>query len=59
MSKKEEQLTQREWDRIVGIGKIQTPAKSKKSTKPFTNHQPTLDRYEKSNDTFNKNEKND
>jgi len=42
-----EQLTQREWDRIVGIGKTQQPSKSKKPTKPFTNHKATLDRYPK------------
>lgn len=59
MSDKEEQLTQREWDRVVGIGKTQPPAKSKKPTKPFTNHQPTYDRFKKSNDEFNKNAKND
>jgi len=61
------QLTQREWDRIVGIGKTHPPAESKKDEteyvvvplSPFTNHQPTYDRYKKSNDTFNKNEKDD
>ena len=59
MSKKEEQLSQREWDRVVGIGKTQPPSKGKKPTKPFTNHKPTYDHHKKGNDAFNKNEKND
>ena len=72
MSDKEE-LTQREWDRIVGIGKKQPPAKGEQKNipldpkaeyvvvplSPFTNHQPTIDRFKKSNDEFNKNVKND
>ena len=43
----EVELTQREWDRAVGIGKKQTPSKSKKPTKPFTNHKPTYDRLKR------------
>ena len=37
-------MTQREWDRIVGWGKVQAPAKKKLKFK-FTNHQATYDRY--------------
>ena len=46
MTKKDEQLSQREWDRIVGWGKAQPPSPGKKviSKEPFTNHKPTYDR---------------
>lgn len=69
MSKKEEeQLSQREWDRVVGIGKTQPPAKSKEKDdpwaeggeviplSPFTNHKPTYDRMQ---EILAKNKKND
>ena len=37
-----DKMTQREWDRIVGIG---NPPDEKKEKLKFTNHQPTYDRH--------------